>query len=113
LNIGCAALVVFVGAAAARYFDTNEGVQVLIGGVAGVLVCVILFFAIPELFAAYGIWNRRYWGYVLGLVLAGINGLWAIASIVWGDICSLFVCGSCSIFTFVVLCQSRYAKEFD
>ena len=47
------------------------------------------------------------------MVLAGINALWALASIVWGDVCSLFICGSCSIFAFVVLLNSRYAAEFS
>jgi hypothetical protein len=111
LNLACAAIVLVGGSLLAQGVD--PAARPVIGGIAGIVAVVVILLGVPDLLAAHAIWNRRYWGYVLGLVLAAINALWALASIVWGDVCSLFVCGSCSIFAFVVLCNSRYASEFS
>ena len=111
LNLTCALLILAGGTFLSRMTDDTTS-RVAINSVAGVIALVVVLLGVPDLIAGYGIWHRRYWGYVLGLVLAGINALWALASIMWVDVCSLAVCGSCSIFAFVVLLNSRYSDEF-
>ena len=111
LNFACASLILVGGAALGRMAGGEAGDIVFFASTASATIVVLL--AIPDILAAHGIWRRRYWGYVLGLVLAGINGLWAFGSILLGDACSVSICGGCSIFAFAVLCNSKYANEFE
>jgi hypothetical protein len=112
LNFACAAVMLAGGAWIANLAGDEPVAGAVVGGIAVVLATICVLLGIPDVIAAHGIRKRRHWGYVLALVLSGINGLWALASILWGDVCSLFLCGTCSIFAFVVLLNPRYAAEF-
>jgi hypothetical protein len=113
LNVACGLLLTAGAGVVASHFRYDGPTGAFLGGAIGVLAVVVLLLAVPNLLAAYGVWVRAYWGYVLALVLAGINGLWALASIFWFDPCSVFLCGGFAIYTFVVLLQSKYAAEFS
>ena len=84
-----------------------------VGVVSSAIAVIVLCLAIPDLVVAYGIWNRRYWGRTCGVIMACLNGLFAIASIFWGDVCSLTIDGFCSIFSLVILLNPRYSGEFS
>ena len=109
LNLACAFLILVGGAFLARAFQQ----EAVIGALAGILAVIVVLLGTPDLIAAYGISNRRSWGYVLGLVLGGLHCLYALASILWGDACSLVLNGAIGIFVLVVLCNPRYSDEFS
>ena len=86
LNFACAVLILAgVGLLARIEPIDNPAERFVIAGIVWFIVMAVVLLGIPDVIAAYGIWHRRYWGYVLGLVLAGIHGMWAIASILWHD----------------------------
>lgn len=113
LNFACAISLLAGGAILVNLFGEYAGVGALIGGIAVVLAVIIAIMGIPAFFAAHGIWNRRYWGYILGLVLAVIHGLWALANLLRADVCTVTVSGGCCVFALIVLCNPQYSAEFE
>ncbi len=113
LNFACAISLLAGGAILVNLFGEYAGAGALIGGIVVVLAVIIALMGLPAFFAAYGIWNRRYWGYILGLVLAVIHGLWALANLLRGDVCTVTVSGGCCVFALIVLCNSQYSAEFE
>jgi hypothetical protein len=87
LNFACAAVMLAGGAWLANLVAGDEPAAG-VGGIAVVLATICVLLGIPDIIAAHRIRKRRHWGYVLALVLAGINGLWAVGSILWGDVCT-------------------------
>lgn len=89
---------------------SNDGPAM--GVISSIIAVVVYCLAIPDLIVAYGVWNRHYWGRTCGIIMACLNGLFALASIFWGDICSLAIDGFCCVFSLVVLLNPRYTEEF-
>jgi len=83
------------------------------GTLAGIVAgLVILSLSAPYLIAGYGVLNRKQWGRLLTLVLAGLHGFLALGSAMKQDLGFLFT-GSYFVFAFVVLLDRRYRAEFD
>lgn len=82
-------------------------------GLIVVLVGVVwLVLSIPMLLAGYGVQQRRNWGRVLSLILAGLAGLLTVLQLRALEPGGMLFSAGYAIFLFVVLLNEKYAAEF-
>jgi DNA-directed RNA polymerase subunit M/transcription elongation factor TFIIS len=110
INIIFAAIILLAALGIASV--VNAGFQAITAAIGTIIAIFFFALSIPDFIAANGIFKRREWGRIFALVMAGINGIFAIGSLLHGDICFSAINGACSIFSFIVLFNKDYAKEF-
>jgi hypothetical protein len=123
LVIGASWLMAMFGAAASATGDdkAKEGAAAasgLFAGIIGVFVVCFLIIGVLLLLAGIGVLNRRQWGRILTLVLAALAGIGALLSLfsigvnpIW-SIVEVLIFGGYCVYSYVVLLNSTYAREF-
>ncbi len=82
-------------------------------GVVITICCLITLLSLPDFLIAYGIYHRRPWGRICGIIFGIINGAFAFASVFWLNYCSFCIHSFLCIYSLVVLLMPQFAEEFE